>query len=87
MESLISTSMTLQNSSIKEITIIALLHNIKEKNILGAPIEDFDIAEAIAFVIDKELVIRTEYGNFELTNKGLDLLFGVITWESLSEKN
>ena len=79
--------MTLQNSSIKEITIIALLHNIKEKNILDAPIEDFDIAEAIAFVIDKELVIRTEYGNFELTNKGLDLLFGVITWESLNEKN
>jgi len=79
--------MTPQNSTLKETTIIALLQDIKEKNFLGAPVENIDIAAAITFVTDKELVTRTEYGNFELSNKGLDLLFGAISWESLNGNN
>jgi len=69
----------------KEITIIALLHNIKEKKFVGAPAQDTDIADAINFVIDKQLVTRTNYGNFEISNTGLELLHNNISWNSLFE--
>ncbi|MGZ3776778.1 MAG: hypothetical protein ACXVI9_04120 [Mucilaginibacter sp.] len=51
--------------------IFNLLSNVMTKKHIGSvPIE------AVSFSIEKELLKRTDYGNFELTDKGMELLNG-----------
>lgn len=56
--------------------IFNLLSNVLTKKHIGSvPIE------AVSFSIEKELLKRTAYGNFELTDKGIELLNGKINFD------
>jgi hypothetical protein len=56
--------------------IFNLLSNVLTKKHIGSvPIE------AVSFSIEKELLKRTDYGNFELTDKGIELLYGKICFD------
>jgi len=55
-----------------------LLQNIYVNKFVGvSPID------ALTFSIEKELIERTEIGNFKLSDKGLSFLKGDIKWESI----
>jgi len=58
--------------------IFNVLSNVMiKKNIGSVPIE------AVSISIEKELLKRTSYGNFELTDKGFRLLTGRINFDIL----
>jgi predicted transcriptional regulator len=60
--------------------VLILLNTIKTKKYVGSmPVE------VITFAIEKELVERTEIGNFQLTQKGLDLLDKKLDWKQLQD--
>ncbi len=58
--------------------ILNLLQNIYVNKLVGvAPID------ALTFSIEKGFLERTQSGNFILSEKGLNLLNGIIDWSDL----
>jgi len=58
--------------------VLHLLQNIFAHQLIGIASID-----TINFAIEKELLKRTEQGNFVLSNKGMLFLNGNLNWEDL----
>jgi len=58
--------------------LLDLLATIYNKKYIGAVSIDL-----VQFAINKGLIERTSIGNFQLTNKGEDLLNQQISWDEL----
>jgi hypothetical protein len=58
--------------------VLALLNTINKDKYVGAV-----SIEVIQFAIDRQLIERTSYGNFQLTSKGSQLLTNQLRWEML----
>ncbi|HTI59249.1 hypothetical protein [Mucilaginibacter sp.] len=63
--------------------ILLMLESIKATGFVGPKEGRFTIGERVDFALGKGLIVRSDDGNFELTDKGAELLDGVINWEDL----
>jgi len=66
----------------KEI-ITLLLDSVKKTNSVGPKIGNHNIGERVIYAMDKELIDRTNDGNFVVTKKGEDLLNGKLEWDDI----
>jgi repressor of nif and glnA expression len=66
-----------------EQTLIAMLKSIRKNNMLGPKIGDHEIGARITYALDKGLIKRFTNANFAITEKGIDLLEGRLSWENL----
>ncbi|MBS1532583.1 MAG: hypothetical protein JSU01_19925 [Bacteroidetes bacterium] len=64
-------------------TIILLLTSINEKNRIDVPLPTDQIIDAIRFATAKDLVTRTDQGNFLLSTRGLSLVNNELPWEKI----
>jgi len=65
-------------------TLIAMLQSVRKNNMLGPKIgDDLEIGAHVDFALSYGLIKRAHNGNFVITIKGLDLLDGKLSWESL----
>ncbi|MBS1531126.1 MAG: hypothetical protein JSU01_12525 [Bacteroidetes bacterium] len=64
-------------------TLFAMLQSIRERYMLGPKIGDYEIGARVDFALSKELIKRSEDGNFIITDKGIDLLEGRLKWEDI----
>ena len=67
----------------KKRAIELLLMSIQEKSLISVPLDGDQIIEAVQFALNKELISRTELGNFKLTKTGTDVLASKLRFESL----
>jgi hypothetical protein len=63
--------------------LIEMLQSIRKDNMLGTTGSYPDIGDYIDFALNNDLIIRTFKGNFSITNKGIDMLEGKMSWEEL----
>ena len=60
-----------------------MLHYIRSDKFLGPKTGDYPIGERVIYALEKGLLMRSATGNFILTEKGLALLDGRLSWENL----
>lgn len=63
--------------------ILLMLGSINATGLVGPKEGHFTIGERVDFAIGKGLIVRSDDGNFELTDKGAELLDGGINWEDI----
>jgi len=64
-------------------TLTDMLESIRKEHMLGPKTDPGEIGERIDFAIGHGLIVRTFKGNFSITNKGLDLLEGKLSWDDI----
>lgn len=64
-------------------TLIEMLQSIRKDHMLGPATGAYEIIDQIDFALQHALISRTYKGNFAITNRGIDLLEGKLSWDDL----
>jgi hypothetical protein len=64
-------------------TIRIMLNEIRETNYLGPKSGQYPIGDRVTYALDKGLIVRTDNGNLQLSEKGAAFLDDILTWEIL----
>lgn len=64
-------------------SIIQMLQYIRNDKYLGPKTGDYAVGDRVIYALDKGLIMRSDTGNFVITNKGSELLDQKLNWESL----
>ena len=63
--------------------IIQMLQHIRDKQFLGPKTGDYPVGDRVVYALEKDLIKRSDNGNFMITEKGSELLDEKLNWESL----
>jgi hypothetical protein len=63
--------------------VIEMLQHIRNDKYLGPKTGDYTVGDRVIYALDKGLIIRSDTGNFTITEKGSELLDKKLSWEAL----
>ncbi|MGZ3944560.1 MAG: hypothetical protein ACXVIY_10695 [Mucilaginibacter sp.] len=63
--------------------IIQMLQHIRANKFLGPKTGDYPVGDRVVYALEKDLIKRSDTGNFTINKKGSELLEEKLNWESL----